>query len=157
MRAAPSPRFRRQPLHVEVNAKPSPGYGVAWLATLLFLLVMVAGIWYVGLRSSSDNLGRELQAKRKLLDVGKKELENLNVELERYTSAGYIKNRITVLDTGLRDPMPGQVRRLTVEGGRNHGEFSDISLAAFDSPAWREPRPGLGGAAPAQAAPVGYP
>ena len=151
-----SPRFRRQSLQVEVNAKARPGYGVAWRIALICLVVMFAGIVYVGLRSSNDNLGRNLQNQRRAETVGKKEIENMQAELESYKSPRYILSKITTLDNALRPPMPGQVRRLTVDGGQNRGDFSDISLAAFAAPASRDSRSTISASGSITSA-VGYP
>ena len=151
-----SPRFRRQALQVEVNAKARPGYGLAWRIALICLLVMTAGIIYIGLRSSSDNMARDLQNKRRSEAIGKKEIANMQAELESYKSPRYVLSKIGTLDTALRPPMPGQVRRLTVEGGQNRGEFSDINLAAFDAPIGRDSRSAISANGSATSA-VGYP
>ncbi len=152
----PSPRFRRQSLQVEVNAKARPGYGVAWRIALICLVIMFAGIFYVGMRSSSDNMARDLQNKRRTEAIGKKEIENMQAELESYKSPRYILSKIGTLDTALRPPMPGQVRRLTVEGGQNRGDFSDINLAAFDTPIGRDSRSTISASGTVPSA-VGYP
>ena len=151
-----SPRFRRQSLQVEVNAKARPGYGVAWRIALICLVIMFAGIFYVGMRSSSDNMARDLQNKRRTEAIGKKEIENMQAELESYKSPRYILSKIGTLDTALRPPMPGQVRRLTVEGSQNRGDFSDISLAAFDTPVGRDSRSAISASGTVTSA-VGYP
>ena len=151
-----SPRFRRQSLQVEVNAKARPGYGVAWRIALICLVIMFAGIFYVGLRSSSDNMARDRQNKRRSEAIGKKEIENMQAELESYKSPRYILSKIGTLDTALRPPMPGQVRRLTGEGGQNRGDFSDINLAAFDAPGGGDARSVISASGTVTAA-VGYP
>jgi len=122
----PHRRYRYQHLEVKTEHKPN----IAFLRLGFVLLIgMVAGISYIWLQHATDRLNRVLQVKRHDYSVGTKEMENQRMELESYKNPHYITSKVVKMQMGLRPPLPGQVRRLSLEGNARRTDYSIDGLS----------------------------
>ncbi len=76
------------------------------------LIVVVALLVYVRFRSQTQQFARQMATDRMELAKNAKELVNLHVLLEQYTSGDYILGAVRRYHMGLRPAFPGQVRRI---------------------------------------------
>ena len=98
---------------LEVDASNETPFN-AWRWFVLVFMVLVVLLLFVRLRSSNDALRQRVNSLRRDHDVRSKELENLELEYESYTSGRYVLTAARDMNLGLRPPEPGQVRRVSV-------------------------------------------
>lgn len=101
-------------------------------AFVIVAVLAVVAVGFVWLRSGAQNTSKELQAQQRKLALQSQELENLQVQLEAYTSGSYILRKSRKL--GLHPPLPGQVRRVRVRSvreGRPGDEEGESLMASW--------------------------
>ena len=86
-----------------------------WRLFLVLGVLAVCALLFVRFRSSTERLQAEISDLREKCAASHKEIANLNVQLERYTSPQHILNGIARFDLGLGMPQSGQVRRVSLD------------------------------------------
>ena len=83
---------------------------------ILFVLVVVAGsaLAYVRLRSRTEACRQRLVQLRREYEVSRKELANLEIQLESYTTVEHVRAAVAHFGLGLHEPYSGQVRRVAL-------------------------------------------
>jgi cell division protein FtsL len=102
-------KYRRQSLRVERTDASHP---VLWRVSLLLLLSLVLGSYYVSLTQRRDNLEKSVRESRQKVAETAKEIENVKVQLESFKRGSYILTKAEELKLGLRQPFSGQVKRI---------------------------------------------
>lgn len=114
MRAAAQTRSFRSEAREYEEAVASRTVPV-WKPLLIVGLLAVCALAFVHLRSSTENLHAEIADLREKCAAGHKEIGNLQVQFEQYTSPQHILNGIARFGLALGLPQPGQVRRISLD------------------------------------------
>jgi cell division protein FtsL len=101
--------YRQRTLQAQVPKTASPS---ALRYVLLIMLACSMGLACVWLRSATEKTSKTLQKKRREFALKRKETENLRLELETFKSGRHIYQAVAQMNLQLREPLPGQVRRV---------------------------------------------
>ncbi len=95
--------------HVDVAeyAAESHHHGNVWKIIFPCLLVLGTGLAYIWMQSSTENLQRENAALQEQRTQQLRQLSNLRIDRETYTSRSEILKRISEFELDLRPPMVG--------------------------------------------------
>ena len=81
-------------------------------AVLLILWIAALCMTFVYLHMSSSTLDFELKGKKADVTETQNRIRNLTAEVEKLTGRRYILRKVTQLNLGLREPIPGQVHHV---------------------------------------------
>ena len=102
----------------------------AWIGAAL-ILMFAAGLSFVWLQDTTQELVQDVQTEQQKLQVLKKQTNNLRMELAHLKSGSYIAQQVQRFDLDLRQAAPGQVRRvpITAPPQEDSGETTDLVAA----------------------------
>ncbi len=120
--------YRSETNHTETAIQ----HGTIWKIIFPCIIVMVAGLGYIWLQSSTERLQREVSRLEAQNESQLQRLSNLRIEMESNTSRRKILQRATQFELGLRPPMVGQTRRISLNRNpvRNTSQRRGDSLLA---------------------------
>ena len=121
-------RYRQNKVRVDQENAPHP---VLWRVLLLLGIALGIGLYYVGQTKRRDDLQRNYTALEREISGNTKEIDNIRMQLESFKNGRYIMAKVEEKKLGLRPPLPGQVRRVTlVSSGRAH--YADDSFSGAE-------------------------
>ena len=129
-RVKPTPnhrRYRQNQVRVDQGNAPHP---VLWRVLLLLGIALGIGLYYVAQTKRRDDLQRSYTALEREISGNAKEIDNIRMQLESFKNGRYIMAKVEEKKLGLRPPLPGQVRRVTLaSGSRSHYSEDGFSVA----------------------------
>jgi len=103
------------PLGVETKARRRQRISPAAVIYPLLAAALVVGalLGYIRLRSNTQRIAQIMATRRMEMAKNSKEIVNLRVLYEQYTSGDHILGAVRRYRMGLHPPFPGQVRRMS--------------------------------------------
>ena len=121
-------RYRQNKVRIEPGGAPHP---LLWRVLLLLGLALGIGLYYVAQTKRRDDLQRNYTKLEQEISDNVKEIDNIRMQLESFKNGRYIMGKVEEKKLGLRPPLPGQVRRVTLaSGGRAH--YSDDGFSGVE-------------------------
>ncbi len=103
--------YRSEPME---QADTASARGTIIRIILPCLMVLATGIAYVWMQSSTETLQRKNSTLRAQNENLLRQLSNLRIDRETYTSRNEILKRVAEFQLDLRPPMVGQTRRVSL-------------------------------------------